>query len=173
MQARPRAATFSPQGNRAYVSSEIGGTISDVDTSTHEVIDTIDLGARAKPVGVTVSPGGRRVYVANGHGNSVAVIDAVKSKVVATIPVGKRPWGIAVTRDGRRVYTANGLSNDVSVIDTAEFLTSRLKIRGVWSALYQQVECGRGKPAGQRGAQPGCEVRSESGDPERAGAARG
>jgi YVTN family beta-propeller protein len=118
---RPRAVAFSSRTPQvAFVTAEIGRSVSAIDTVHHRVTRTLPIGAAgSSPVGVAVSPDGRRVYVATGHGNSVVVIDAGRFVVSATIPVGQRPWGIAVTPDGSRLYSANGLSGDISVIDTS------------------------------------------------------
>jgi YVTN family beta-propeller protein len=102
------------------VTAEIGGTVTDIDTKTREIVTTIPIDrGEGKPVGVVVSPNGKRVYVASGRTGTLSVIDAATYTVLASIPVGKRPWGVAITRDARYVYTANGLSNDVSVLDTS------------------------------------------------------
>lgn len=109
-----------PNGARAYVTAEIGGSVSVIDVAKREVIETIQLkGGQGKPVGVVVSPDNKTVFVANGRASRVSVIDVATSKVVESIPVGRRPWGIALSRDGKLLYTANGLSDDVSVIDVA------------------------------------------------------
>ena len=90
-----------------------------VDTSTHEVLETIQLtGELMRPMGVVTSPDGSRVYVTNGRGRDVVVIDAATNEAVAEVEVGDRPWGIGITPDGRYLYTANGPSHDVSVVDT-------------------------------------------------------
>jgi YVTN family beta-propeller protein len=119
--SRPRDAAFSPDGARAYVTTEIGRTVAVVDTAAHKVIHTIRVprGENVKPMGVAVSGDGRRVYVATGRGNTVVVFDAASYEPVATIPVGQRVWGLALAPGGRKLYAANSLSNEVSVIDTA------------------------------------------------------
>ena len=116
---RPRSSAFSPDGARAYVTSENGGSVAVVDTATHQVLTTIALtGENVRPMGVVVSPDGQRVFVTTGRGGSVIVIDTATNQATASIQVGERPWGIAMSPDGRYVYTANGPSNDVSVVDT-------------------------------------------------------
>ena len=115
---RPRDLAFTPDGSRAYVTSEIDGTVWVIDVPTRKAIKVIKLPKDSKPMGVVVSPDGKRVYVANGRGGTVSVIDAATNTVIHTIPVGQRPWGIALTPDGRKLYTANGPSNDVTVVDT-------------------------------------------------------
>ena len=57
---RPRAAAFAPDGRRAYVTSEISGTVSVIDGRSHQVMRSIELeGGEGKPVGVVVAPNGR------------------------------------------------------------------------------------------------------------------
>ncbi|HEX6575518.1 MAG TPA: beta-propeller fold lactonase family protein, partial [Gemmatimonadaceae bacterium] len=117
---RPRAAAFSPGGARAYISAEVGGSVTVVDVAKHEPIGTISLEkGEGKPVGIVVSHDGRWLYAANGRTSTVSIVDLSRGTVSGTIRVGRRPWGIALSRDGKRLYTANGLSNDVSVIDIA------------------------------------------------------
>jgi YVTN family beta-propeller protein len=116
--SRPREAAFTPDGKRAYVTGEIGGTVSVIDVPAHEVVATITLeDGETKPKGVAVTPDGKRALVANGAAHHVAVIDTQTNEVSATVSVGRRPWGIALTPDGKKAYVANGVSNDVSVID--------------------------------------------------------
>ena len=116
MDARPRCAVFSPDGSLAYVTAELGGTFSVVDTAKRTVLRKVDLHGLGKPVGIAVG-GGTRAYVALSHGNGVAVIDTTAGRVVTSIRVGGRPWGVALTPDGQKLYTANGVSDDVSVVD--------------------------------------------------------
>ena len=117
---RPRVVEFSEDGTRAYVTAEIGGTVSVIDTSTHEVIATINLGLDSRPVELAVDPTQPRIFVAGGGTSAVYVIDVETYQVTAIIRerMGRRPWGITITGDGKTVYTANGLSDSVSVIDT-------------------------------------------------------
>ena len=116
---RPRAAAFSPDGKKLYVTAEIGGTLSVIDAKTHVLLKTIPIArGEGKPVGVAISSDGQRVYVAGGWSGTLSVIDGAKDVIVAEIPVGKRPWGVAISKDGERAYTANGMSNDIAVVDT-------------------------------------------------------
>src|SRR5205823_6143571 len=107
-------------GLRAYVTAEIGGTVSILDAKRHELIGSVELeGGQGKPVGVIVSPDNSMVYTANGRANTVSIVSASLRKEVGSIRVGRRPWGIALSRDGRTLYSANGLSDDLSIIDGA------------------------------------------------------
>ena len=118
MDARPRMAVFSPDGALAYLTAEIGGTFSGVDTAKRAVVRRVDLHALGKPVGIALSRGDDRAYVALSHGHAVAVINPAAGRLLATIAVPGRPWGIALTPGGDKLYTANGPTDDVSAIDT-------------------------------------------------------
>ena len=51
--SRPREAAFTPDGKRAYVTGEIGGTVSVIDVPAHKVIATIPVGRM--PWGVAIA----------------------------------------------------------------------------------------------------------------------
>ena len=134
---RPRAIAFAADGNTAFVSNEMGSSVTVIDSRRNEATGSIHIeGAndgRQRPMGVVLSPDGRRLYVTTGRGAAVAVIDVAKWSVVRRMDgVGARPWGIGVSRDGKRLYTANGTSNDVSIIDAATGkVEKRIKIGGL------------------------------------------
>jgi YVTN family beta-propeller protein len=143
--ARPRDAAFSANDERAYVSGELGKSVSFIDASKHRVIKTIDLSdySDAKPMGIAVSKDGTTIYVALGRANKVAVLDVDSATLKRVIPVGQRPWGIAFSEDGSKLYTANGLSNDVSVISiTMEKVVKTIKAGdGPWGiAIRPQTD---------------------------------
>ena len=106
-------------GDRAFVSSENGGTLSIIDIHRDTVTAVVRIGeGTTKPTGVALSPDGRRLYVANGAASRVTVIDPAAARVLSAIEVGTRPWGVALSPDGLTLYTADGRSNQISVIDT-------------------------------------------------------
>ncbi len=112
---RPFCIAFSPDGTKAYVSNNVDGTISVVDTVKEEEVDTIPIGVGT--LDVKVSPNNKTIYVTCSN-NTVSVIDTATKMVVNTIPVGVTPFGVAVSPDGSTVYVANVNSNNVSVINT-------------------------------------------------------
>lgn len=105
----------------AYISNGFEDTLSVIDTTTDEVVATVQLSGF--PFGVVVSPDGERAYVANyfaiGAAESlVSVIDARTATEIATIPVGLQPRGIAISADGKTLFVANATSGAVSIVDT-------------------------------------------------------
>src|SRR5690606_7323687 len=106
---------------RAYISNEIGASISVIDVASSSVIDTIALPEGSLPMGVVLSPDDKSLYVANGRAKTVVAIDVASKTITQTVEAGQRPWGLTISPDGTKLYSANGPSNDVSVIDIATF----------------------------------------------------
>ena len=120
---RPRFAEFSADGWQLWVTSEVGGTVSVIDTKTRKIIKTIGFEIpgvqpeQIQPVGVRITKDGTRAFVALGPANRVAVIDAKTLEVEKYLLVGQRVWQLAFTPDDKLLFVTNGNSNDVSVID--------------------------------------------------------
>ena len=123
--ARPRAAVWDADGKRFWVSSEIGGTLTLVETGTWRPAGTVSFAVPGvppeaiQPVGMALSRDGAKLFVALGPANRVAVVDTRSLAVERYLLVGQRVWNLALSPDGSRLYTTNGVSNDLSVIDTA------------------------------------------------------
>lgn len=125
---RPRYAEFSTDGNKLYVSAEIGGTVTVIDTSGEApaIIDKISFEVPGvqpewlQPVGVKATADGSRVFVALGPANRVAVIDGATDEVLEYLLVGQRVWQMAFTPGEEFLITTNGNSNDVSIIDVKD-----------------------------------------------------
>jgi PQQ-dependent catabolism-associated beta-propeller protein len=138
---RPRWAAFTHDGSQVWVSSELGGTVTVIDTKTFKILNTIHFdvqGLRSnfiQPVGINISDDDKLAFVALGPANRVAVVSVPEHKVLSYVStgntvydatvkkyllVGQRPWHMAFTPDGKFLLTANGLSNDVSVIRVSD-----------------------------------------------------
>jgi PQQ-dependent catabolism-associated beta-propeller protein len=127
--SRPREAKFTKDKKELWVSSEVGGTISIVDTSNWDnpkswkVVKKIGFeveGVRPEqlqPVGMDFSADGKLMFVPLGPSNRVAVIDTATKEVKDYILVGQRPWHGELGPDGKKYYVANGLTNDITIID--------------------------------------------------------
>ncbi len=123
--SRPRFVEFTPDGTEAWVSAEIGGTVSVIDNATREVKQKITFeipGLRAEsiqPVGVRITADGKKAYVALGPANRVAVVNTETYEVEKYVLVGQRVWQLAFTPDQKTIISTNGVSNDITFIDVA------------------------------------------------------
>ena len=133
--SRPRFAQFKPDGSEVWVSAEIGGTVSVIDTATHEVTHKITFevaGLRPEaiqPVGIRITKDGKTGFVALGPANRVAVINAETYEVEDYLLVGQRVWQLGFSPDQSTLFATNGVSNDVSVIDvTGREVTKSIQV---------------------------------------------
>jgi PQQ-dependent catabolism-associated beta-propeller protein len=120
---RPRGLSFSADSQRLWVTSEMGGTVTVLDTTNHSKIKTINFAVpgvssdKIQPVGAIVDKQNKWALVALGPANRVALINAQSFAVERYFLVGQRVWNLAFSPDQKRVYTTNGVSNDISIID--------------------------------------------------------
>lgn len=120
---RPRGLVFTADSQQLWVTSEMGGTVTVLDTATREKIKSIHFeiaGVRSEktqPVGVIITDDMQWALVALGPANRVALINAKTLEVEKYFLVGLRVWNLAFSTDQKRVYTTNGKSNDISIID--------------------------------------------------------
>jgi PQQ-dependent catabolism-associated beta-propeller protein len=127
---RPRVAQFTRDGKQVWVSSEIGGSVSVIDTNTRKIIKKIGFEIRGiqkeaiQPVGIKLSKNGELAFIALGPAARVAVVDTSTLEVKKYLLVGQRVWNMDFSPDEKRIFTTNGVSNDVSVIDV-----DRLKVK--------------------------------------------
>ena len=72
---------------RAYVSSELGGTVSVIDVPNNVVIDTITMPEGSRSMGLALSHDDRRLYVTNGRAKTLSVVDLSTHEVVDSVEV--------------------------------------------------------------------------------------
>lgn len=117
-----------------YYTANESGSISKIDATTNEVLDTIkDEGG--SPHNVQVSPDGKVVgytlaaKMAEGkteHGSmsmkgSAVFYDVDSGKLIKKVEVGNHPAHIVFTEDGKYVLVTNNEDNNVSVIDAKTY----------------------------------------------------
>ena len=123
---RPRHIEFSKTGDRVWASSEIGGTVMIVDSTTKEPIGKVTFKIPGvfkdliQPVGIKLTSDGKYAFIALGPANHVAVVDAKTFKVIKYLLVGERVWQLDFAQNESKLYTTNGVSGDVSIIDVNE-----------------------------------------------------
>ncbi|MFT3863782.1 MAG: PKD domain-containing protein [Solirubrobacterales bacterium] len=115
--ADPDSVAISPDGRTAYVSNEIDGTVSVIETATDRVIGA-PIAAGSNPAEVALTPNGATLYVTDELSNRVTVIDTATREPIGSIKVGSFPNGIAVAPDGLSALVSNAGADTVSVIDT-------------------------------------------------------
>jgi YVTN family beta-propeller protein len=120
---RPRRMALTPDRKQLWVSNELSGSVTVLETDGYTKLGEIEFlprGMRREdvtPVGITLTDDGRTAVVALGRANHVAFVDVASRKVEDYVLVGKRAWNAALSRDNKLLYVVNGLSDDVTVID--------------------------------------------------------
>src|SRR3984957_13455391 len=129
----PPAETSEP---RIYVTNEVSGDLSIIDSGTYNVLATVPLGKR--PRGIHPSPDHKTIYVAlsgspiagpdvdestlpppDKSADGIGVFDVAQKKVLRMLPAGSDPENFDVSRDGKQLYISNEDVSAVSIVDTA------------------------------------------------------
>lgn len=121
-------------GYRIYVTNEVSGDLSIIESATMSVVANVPLGKR--PRGIHASRDGKLIYVAlsgspiAGPGvdesklpppdkgaDGIGVFDIALNKVVRTLPGGSDPEEFDLSRDGKLIYVSNEDAAGVSIVD--------------------------------------------------------
>ena len=121
---------------RLYVTNEVSGDLSVIDSATYTVIATVPLGKR--PRGIHASPDRKTIYVAlsgspiagpgvdestlpppDKSADGIGVFDVTQNKVVRVIKGGSDPENFDISKDGTQLYISNEDDSAVSVVDIA------------------------------------------------------
>ncbi len=110
----PWEVVANPITNRIYVANFNGSSVSVIDGSSNQVIDTINA---SFPQAVDVNHTTNQIYVSKGF--DIEVIDGSSNQIVNTIIVGGAsfPINISVNPNTNRIYATN--NSDINVIDGA------------------------------------------------------
>ncbi len=106
-----------------WVTSEITGTVTILDTSTRQQLGKVAFSVpgvtkdKLQPVGIQIRKERKWAYVAPGPANRIAVTDAVSFQVKDNWLIEKRAWNLSFETEQKYLYAANGASNDLSVIN--------------------------------------------------------
>lgn len=112
---QPGGLALDEGHKRLYVANANSDTVSVVDISSLQVVETISVRPdRSLPFGsmpnaLAITPDGNTLFVANGGNNAIAVVridhQRNRSRVEGFIPTGWYPG--AVLTDGKRLFVAN------------------------------------------------------------------
>ena len=133
---RYEAAPAETSEPRIYVTNEVSGDLSIIDSGNYNVLATVPLGKR--PRGIHPSPDHKTIYVAlsgspiagpdvdestlpppDKSADGIGVFDVAQNKVVRIIPGGSDPENFDVSQDGTQLYISNEDVSAVSIVDIA------------------------------------------------------
>jgi YVTN family beta-propeller protein len=106
----------SRDGRRLYVTRLFAQSLSAIDLSTGQVVNTVSL--PSEPYTCVVSADGKRVYVSLWGGARVRVYDASSLALSDELETGEHPNAMALSPDGKRLFVASGSTSSVWVYDT-------------------------------------------------------
>lgn len=106
----PAEVTFSYDGSVAFVANGSSNTVTAINPTTKEVLETIDVGA--DPVGAW--PGSdNKMYVDNEEGQSISIINVSTLEVESTIDLGFMPGMAAYTAMSRELWVSDPVNGKV------------------------------------------------------------
>jgi YVTN family beta-propeller protein len=106
----------SPGGNQIWVANAGDGTVSIIDATNKNVIQTLEANVKGANR-LKFTPDGKRVFISSLSLPDVAVFAAATRKQVKRVKVGHGAAGIEMQPDGSRVYVACSPDGYVAVID--------------------------------------------------------
>jgi YVTN family beta-propeller protein len=109
----PHGLVVTPDGRKAYVSSDGASTVSVIDTATDRVVRSIEVGPI--PHGLAVSPDGRLILVSVFGANQAVIIDTAKDEIVGRVPV-PQAHNSAISPDGRMAYVGSQQQGAVALV---------------------------------------------------------
>jgi YVTN family beta-propeller protein len=114
---QPQAAVFSPDGSRAYITSESSDrSLNVVDTKTGNIIKKVLLSGRANHPAITND--GKRILVCiNDPGNAVDIVDTTSLELVKVLPMKAPMHECLTTPDGEYVVAGSTEGKFIDVID--------------------------------------------------------
>ena len=136
--SRPRKPPLSAESTapRIYVTNEVSGDMTVIDSGTNNVIATVPLGKR--PRGIHASPDGKTIYVAlsgspiagpgvdestlpppDKSADGIGVFDVAQNKIVRVIKGGSDPENFDISKDGKQLFISNEDDAAVSSVDIA------------------------------------------------------
>lgn len=97
----PHGLVMTPDGRKAYVSSDGDRTVSVIDAATDRVTATLDV--EPNPHGLAISPDGRRILVRAWGSDEALVIDTATDRITVRVSV-PRPHDGTLSVDGRTAW---------------------------------------------------------------------
>lgn len=112
--AAPNAMVVAPDNRIIYVSSFVGGTVTELDLFTGAVLRTFFVGGT--PQGMAITRKGDRLYVANEAGY-LSEVTLQSGVITATMPLAGGGFGVGVTADDVQAWVAIPFGGSVQVFN--------------------------------------------------------
>ena len=109
---QPKTLAFGP-GNRVWVANRTSATLSIIDQSTLQVVQTIDLPTGSQPYGIVAAPDDSAIYVvleATGH---LLKLDPENGSQLASITIGPNPRHLSIDAQSSKIYISRYISPSV------------------------------------------------------------
>ena len=146
----PRTLAIAPD-NTVWVVNENSATISVLNASTAQVIDTIALPRASRPYGLVFNPVNGDAYVSLQATGQVATINSSTRTVGLTAEIAPTARGLAISADGSTLYVSRFISpqNHGELIEVnAATLAVNRTIQLAHDPGPDSEESGRGTPNG-------------------------
>jgi YVTN family beta-propeller protein len=125
-----------PTGYRVFVTNEVSGDLTVIDSNKMEVVAKVPLGKR--PRGIHASADGKTIYVAlsgspiagpgvdestlpppDKNADGIGVFDVASLKLLKVIKSGSDPEEFGLSKDGKQLYVSNEDVGGASILDLA------------------------------------------------------
>ena len=132
----PQEVASESSAPRIYVTDEVSGDLTVIDSGTRKVLATVPLGKR--PRGIHASPDQKTLYVAlsgspfappgvdestlpppDKSADGIGVFDVAQNKLLRIIPGGSDPENFDLSKDGKQLFISNEDTSAVSIVDIA------------------------------------------------------
>ncbi|TAE17477.1 MAG: BspA family leucine-rich repeat surface protein [Bacteroidetes bacterium] len=128
--SRPIGVAVNPSATKVYVVNQLNKTVSVINTTTHTITKTINVGS--VPRTVCFGANGLYAYVVNTMSNNISIIDAINDVEIGVIPLDRtQPLGMAVSPNGEYLYVTHQ-TNYISIIN----LATHTKFREIQATGY-------------------------------------
>ncbi len=115
--AVPKYVAVTPDGSKVLTTNWCSWTLTVADTTSGEVLDTIEIGRY--PRGIAVTSDSSTAYIAVMGTNDVAVVDLATNGVSWLEGIGNGPRHVVLSPDDRYLYVTLNGEGVVAKVDTA------------------------------------------------------
>ena len=112
----PEGIDLSPDEKEVWAANSGDGTVSQIDTGSKRVTNTLDVHTK-RSNRLKFTPDGKLVLISDMGAGDLVIVDVAKEKEVKRIHLGKNVEGILIQPDGTRAFVAVTADSKVAVVD--------------------------------------------------------